>query len=53
MVKQVPQHTTTIITKIQIKHVYMKQTTMVLTIRYDDYIATRGTKRPYDLSLLT
>jgi hypothetical protein len=40
MVRQVPQHTTTIITKIQIKHVFMKQTTMVLTIRYDYYIVT-------------
>jgi hypothetical protein len=53
MVRQVPQHTTTIITKIQIKHVFMNQTTMALTIRYDYYIETRGTKRPYDLFLLT
>jgi hypothetical protein len=53
MVRQVPQYTTTIITKIQIKHVFMKQTTMVLTLRYDYYTVTQVTKRPYDLSLLT
>jgi hypothetical protein len=52
MVRQVPQHTTTIITKIQIKHVFMKQTATVLTIQYDYYIATRGTKRSYDLFLI-
>jgi hypothetical protein len=40
MMRQVPQHTTTIITKIQIKHVFMMQTTTVLTIQYDYYIAT-------------
>jgi hypothetical protein len=51
-VRQVPQHTTTIITKSQIKHVFMKQTTMVLTIRYDNYQATRGNKIPYDLFLI-
>jgi hypothetical protein len=31
----------------------MKQTTTVLTIQYDYYIATQETKRPYDVFLLT
>jgi hypothetical protein len=52
MVRHIPQHTTTIITKSQIKHIFMKQTTTVLIIQCDYYKVSRGTKRPYDLFLI-